>query len=840
MNKNKDYDLALRVTSRMEDRSTSGASGGGDRHILQGPEDMLVDPDFPDVIGEGLKDPATDWGEEEEGTHVVVQESSEVEGGEELKDRKGKECDRNKGEGALLGSSRARGGGEREGSMACILGDIFGIDVQSGPPGLNRDSQEFLVDPSVPTCPTGSILAQNYFEGIRYIPPNPRDKGVNFGIYANTNVPPSLTPNLSSYETKTDPSWLGDRRCLTMCFREWKAQVRGGDSSTIGTARTGVCYSCGPNKIGSHPLADGNQSVLIIGDTYLPPVIGYSGRCIPIVRLQVATPESACTAVLKFFGHTPNVPKAVWRSHVPPFLVVIIALTTHLRRVGVHDYINDLGVIANRLLDKFTVPDKILRIGTVVVPFMRDEDGKRDTLARDSIVLANLLNIVKLSNNNKLPLFVGGYNAMVKDTSTMKKEYMGLSVSVPANSNMFGTGTAPIRMDPSVKLKGCLGYDGLAAYGSAMTPSVEFKFVTSLVDELKLYLDGVTDFYPPSEGEIGQIVAEAIPRTNDYMMTKRMGELQRLGVPAVNMQSVFNNMGPVVLAGGSECKTIQGTLKEQVSQQVLAMKVWKPSLIRIRNSDPTAAHKKILQPEFENLFTAEEGGVEPVVVVRYLNAELLGAKSGRLAEVIGKRLANFNHNQQKTMKRKRDAPDCPSAPARICIRSPEIKRPAALLPILEGLVTLVTELRQLMCEVILVLPFPRHFSRCCADPTHFGQDFPHDDYQKIVFELSTFLSCLPSLADAWVVHPGEVIGWEAPVEREVVDADGVHLTSEVSGRVTQELLRIIRLIRANPAARPKRVIADRLKMEMFPAFVSDLRRRGITFLQPVGMAVTNE
>ena len=93
---------------------------------------------------------------------------------------------------------------------------------------------------------------------------------------------------------------------------------------------------------------------------------------------------------------TLRVPPALVRRLKPPMFLVILALTGHLRRVGVHAYLEDVrgvcGAIQNSLQKKKGMD---VRTGLMVLPFMEKPDSTHDVLATNLALLANVMCIAK-------------------------------------------------------------------------------------------------------------------------------------------------------------------------------------------------------------------------------------------------------------------------------------------------------------------------------------------------------------------------------------------------------------------------------------------------------------
>ena len=87
-------------------------------------------------------------------------------------------------------------------------------------------------------------------------------------------------------------------------------------------------------------------------------------------------------------------------------------------------------------------------------------------------------------------------------------------------------------------------------------------------------------------------------------------------------------------------------------------------------------------------------------------------------------------------------------------------------------------------QVIIVGPMPRHPSRCCDDNDHMQKGFVCTDYTKRCYLISSFLELVLEQKNIYVLHPGQVYGWDRePAVSKVVANDGVHLNDDAKRRV---------------------------------------------------------
>ena len=98
-----------------------------------------------------------------------------------------------------------------------------------------------------------------------------------------------------------------------------------------------------------------------------------------------------------------------------------------------------------------------------------------------------------------------------------------------------------------------------------------------------------------------------------------------------------------------------------------------------------------------------------------------------------------------------------------------------------------------------------------------------------VYEMSTFLKALPELGDVDILHPGEVLGWGRPVEKRVVNDEGVHLREPYSDVVFNATLAFIQAIRLKTGGSPVRKTCSAFGPDTFPGFVRVTRSKGQSF-----------
>jgi len=636
----------------------------------------------------------------------------------------------------------------------------------------------------------------------------------------------------------------GDRRCDVKKLNPWAANSEDGSSFAMSSTRGGMCNGCGQEEEGQHSLGGGNRQILIVTDTYFPPVVGANGKCIPVLRIQLSTPKTAHAALDKYFeDEIRRIPPALVRRTKPPMFLVILALTGHLRRVGVHAYLEDVrsecGAIQTSLLKKKGMD---VRTGLMVLPFMEKPDCTHDVLATNSALLANVMCIAKAQSKIKLPLFVDGYLAMLKDHGARKDQVLGAAIRVQPRCPLMKN-TSTILTSPFEKITRSLGFTGTPANGAALTPHGEIVLVTNLVNEINDYLEPEDDFVPPGVNDLGQGVAEAIPRTGCEQEWLRLRELQDFGIDEEHTRSKYNDAGIIVACGGSETEKFRAKLNAIVSG-ISAQKHWACQSIRINNRDQLPADEKILKFVSDDFLVAGLSETQkPIIVLRYLDAELLGVRESeaRLPTVIGKHQKNKPFypgivGNPTSGKRKFDdfaaAVGNPADMGRTCLERPALRSPEELVSLIKRLIELVATLKDMGTSVILICPMPRHFTPCCGNEAHFGRKFPHEDYLKTVYELSTFVKVLPDLKNVVILHPGEVIGWGRPSEKRVVNEDGVHLKAPHTTKIFNEVLAVIRSVRSGSSVPMDRVTCASFTPETYPEFVRVTRARGSSFQCP--------
>ena len=91
---------------------------------------------------------------------------------------------------------------------------------------------------------------------------------------------------------------------------------------------------------------------------------------------------------------------------------------------------------------------------------------------------------------------------------------------------------------------------------------------------------------------------------------------------------------------------------------------------------------------------------------------------------------------------------------------------------------------------------------------------------------------MPELKSAWLLHPGDVLGWERPSEVRSVKPDEVHLSESAAKTVNNKVVEFIKNIRSKPESVPSRITVPEFDAESFPRFVRETRGRGKSFNCP--------
>ena len=154
--------------------------------------------------------------------------------------------------------------------------------------------------------------------------------------------------------------------------------------------------------------------------------------------------------------------------------------------------------------------------------------------------------------------------------------------------------TSTILTSNFAKITRSLGFTGTPAHGAALTPHGEIVLVTNLVNEISDYLENEADFVPPEVNDVGQGVAEAIPRTGCEQEWLRLRELQDFGIDEEHTRSKYKDAGIIVACGGSETDKFRSKLNSHVSG-IRAQRNWACQSIRINNRDQLPADVKILK-----------------------------------------------------------------------------------------------------------------------------------------------------------------------------------------------------------------------------------------------------
>ena len=108
----------------------------------------------------------------------------------------------------------------------------------------------------------------------------------------------------------------------------------------------------------------------------------------------------------------------------------------------------------------------------------------------------------------------------------------------------------------------------------------------------------------------------------------------------------------------------------------------------------------------------------------------------------------------------------------------------------------------------------------------------HLDYLKTVFELSMFIKVLPDQKNIAILHPREVVGWGRPLEKRVVNEDGVHLKAPHATKILKNVLTVIRSVRSGSSVPLDQVMCVAFTPETYPEFVRVTRAKGSSFQCP--------
>ena len=303
--------------------------------------------------------------------------------------------------------------------------------------------------------------------------------------------------------------------------------------------------------------------------------------------------------------------------------------------------------------------------------------------------------------------------------------------------------------------------------------------------------------------------------------------MQDFGIDEEHTRSKYKDAGIIVACGGSETDKFKSMLTSHVSG-IRAQRNWICQSIRISNRDQLPADVKILKFVSDDFYVAGlSEDQKPIIILRFLDAELLGVRESdaRLPAVIG-----------KSNKRKFDdfavAVGKQAKKTRTCLERPALRSPEELVSLIKRLIELVTTLKDMGSKVILICPMPRHFTPCCGNEEHFGRRFPHEDYLKTVYELSTFIKVLPDMKNVDILHPGEVVGWGRPSEKRVVNEDGVHLLPHHTTKILKSVLTVVRSVRSGCPIPMDRVTCATFTPETYPGFVRVTRAKGNSFQCP--------
>ena len=155
-----------------------------------------------------------------------------------------------------------------------------------------------------------------------------------------------------------------------------------------------ICFcKTGKSKSQKHLFASHTPYLVIIGDSYVPPNLGWNGNCAICIRIEDPKPDNVVRAVEDFFAN----------CILPLHSVVILSLTSLLAEVGAAGYYNAIEVLINRLGSFFCsrYQNKLVRPANwmeifkvnfvhVITPFEKTDRDTAIQILSGATVLANL------------------------------------------------------------------------------------------------------------------------------------------------------------------------------------------------------------------------------------------------------------------------------------------------------------------------------------------------------------------------------------------------------------------------------------------------------------------
>ena len=631
-----------------------------------------------------------------------------------------------------------------------------------------------------------------------------------------------------------EPDELLDRRRLVRKFFRGHVEAMPGAGKPEvkvayeATFRGDVCLTCDHNNDDILHHFGTDVRAVVVGDAHVPPLIGAEGRCIGVVRIASGSPEQLASALIEVIsrpnsGHKSNKRKADG-SKKNPEIHVMWAVNTHMMRVGVtralHDLRSSQGMVLKSLGPHFEVSSCL-----ILVPNGHDEraddGGCSDTYIDNSVTVATHNHALRLLSRlvmdeadkagNSSPVLVEGFDdafAQMHVGEAVNKH--GMEVNVEANHPVLRNRDA-IYIPSNVKIMTV--YPGVKSDPEkhlVLEPRTEYKFLTSLVRELKNTHKFKSHRSLPENIHILAGVCLGIPRGNSQQddMGKHVvdelvayagklhADLLRTGnahgmfdpTSIYKLAPKFKPTGKLVVVGASEAREFTNRV-ETAKTQILAENTWS-----VKRNYVTGSSQEMSQSLVERAFKkVQDDQGDHTVVIWILSNLMMIDRNGVLnirtethkeyrdrMEAIAQEKYGLKYEARRLRMGRVFKGKIP-----IHLLNSRMRTEGEVNDLLVDVCRRVNQLAvQRKGQVIVVGPMPRHPSRCCDDNEHMQKGFVSSDYTKRCYLISSFLELVLEQKNIYVLHPGQVYGWDRePAVSKVVANDGVHLNDDAKRRV---------------------------------------------------------
>ena len=599
------------------------------------------------------------------------------------------------------------------------------------------------------------------------------------------------------------------------------------------TFRGDVCLTCDHSNDDNLHHFGSDVRAIVVGDAHVPPLIGAEGRCIAVVRIASGSPEQLASALIEVVsrpntGHKSNKRKADG-SGKKPEIHVMWAVNTHIMRVGVTRALHDLrasqSTVQSALGPHFEISSCL-----ILVPNGHDEraegTGRSDTFIDNRVTVAThnhalrLLSRLVMDEADKAghssPVLVEGFDDAFNQMHVGEAvDKYGMEVNVEANHPVLRNGDA-IYIPSNVKILRV--YPGVKSDPEkhlVLAPKTEYKFLTSLVRELKNTHKFKSHRSLPENIHILAGVCLGIPRGNtkqddtgkqsvDDLVAyagKLHADLLRTGnahgpfdpTRISRLAPKFKPTGTLVVVGASQARDFMVQV-ELAKQQILAENAWS-----VKRNYVSGAPEETCQSLVERAFKKVQDDKGDHTVVIWILSNLMMIDRNGLLNIRTETHKDYTDRMDKNAKAKFGLRYEPKRLKMGRVRKSKV--PIHLLnarmrtngEVNDLLVDVCRRINKLAAQrkgqVLLVGPMPRHPSRCCDDSDHMQMGFTCSDYTKRCYLVSSFLKQVLEPENIYVLHPGQVFGWgREPAVSKMVINDGVHLNDEAKKRVMRIII----------------------------------------------------